>query len=32
MVQVVDGLTDADAVALPSDSPVKSGDRVAATM
>jgi HlyD family secretion protein len=31
-VQIVAGLTDADAVALPSDSPVKSGDRVAATM
>ncbi|MCX6632593.1 MAG: efflux RND transporter periplasmic adaptor subunit [Candidatus Solibacter sp.] len=32
MVQVVEGLTDADAVALPSDTPLKVGDRVAATM
>jgi hypothetical protein len=32
MVQIVDGLTDTDAVALPSDSPVKAGDRVTATM
>jgi HlyD family secretion protein len=31
-VQVVDGLTDGDAVALPSDTPVKAGDRVTATM
>jgi HlyD family secretion protein len=31
-VQVVEGLTDNDAVALPSDSPVKPGDRVSATM
>ena len=32
MVQVVEGLADTDAVALPSDKPLKSGDRVAATM
>lgn len=32
LVQVVDGLTDADAVALPSDVPLKVGDRVSATM
>ena len=32
MVQVVEGLADTDAVALPSDSPVKPGDRVSATM
>jgi HlyD family secretion protein len=32
MVQIVDGLTDTDAVALPSDSPLKAGDRVTATM
>jgi len=32
MVQVAEGLADTDAVALPSDSPVKPGDRVSATM
>ena len=32
MVQIVDGLTDSDAVALPSDTPLKVGDRVSATM
>ena len=32
MVQVVEGLTDADAVALPSDAPLKVGDRVTAAM
>lgn len=32
MVQVVEGLTDADAVALPSNTPLKVGDRVTATM
>ena len=32
MVQVVEGLTDTDAVALPSNTPLKGGDRVAATM
>jgi len=32
MVQVVEGLSDTDAVALPSDTPLKAGDRVAATM
>ena len=32
MVQVVEGLTDGDAVALPSDAPLKAGDRVTAAM
>ncbi len=32
MVQVVDGLTDTDAVALPTDTPLKSGDRVSPSM
>ena len=32
MVQVVEGLGDADAVALPSDTPLKDGDRVTAAM
>jgi len=32
MVQVLEGLSDADAVALPSDVPIKAGDRVTATM
>ncbi len=32
MVQVVDGLTDADAVALPTEIPLNAGDRVSATM
>jgi hydrogenase maturation factor len=32
IVQVLDGLSDTDAVALPSDTPLKVGDRVAATM
>ena len=32
MVQVVDGLSDGDAVALPSEIPLKAGDRVSATM
>jgi hypothetical protein len=32
MVQVVDGLGDADAVALPVEIPLKAGDRVSATM
>ena len=32
MVQVVEGLTDGDAVALPSDTPLKAGDRVTAAM
>jgi HlyD family secretion protein len=32
LVQVVEGLTDTDAVALPSDTPLKVGDRVTATM
>jgi HlyD family secretion protein len=32
MVQVVDGLRDGDAVALPSDTAVKAGDRVTAAM
>jgi hypothetical protein len=31
-VQVVEGLGDGDAVALPSDTPMKTGDRVSATM
>jgi HlyD family secretion protein len=31
-VQVVEGLAEGDAVALPSDVPLKSGDRVAAAM
>jgi hypothetical protein len=29
---VVEGLTDGDAVALPSDTPLKVGERVTATM
>jgi hypothetical protein len=32
MVQVADGLSDADAVALPTEIPLKAGDRVSATM
>jgi HlyD family secretion protein len=32
MVQVLEGLSDTDAVALPSDTPIKAGDRVTATM
>jgi hypothetical protein len=32
MVQVLEGLSDADAVALPSDTPLKAGTRVSATM
>jgi HlyD family secretion protein len=32
LVQVVEGLSDADAVALPSDTPLKAGDRVTAAM
>jgi hypothetical protein len=32
LVQIVEGLGDADAVALPSDTPVKDGDRVTAAM
>jgi len=32
MVQVVEGLTDRDAVALPSDTPLKVGERVTAAM
>ena len=32
LVQVVEGLTDGDAVALPSDAPLKAGDRVTAAM
>jgi HlyD family secretion protein len=32
IVQVLEGLSDTDAVALPSDTPLKVGDRVAATM
>jgi HlyD family secretion protein len=32
MVQVVEGLSDNDAVALPSDNQLKAGDRVSATM
>jgi HlyD family secretion protein len=32
MVQVVEGLSDTDAVALPSDKPLKVGDRVTASM
>jgi HlyD family secretion protein len=32
MVQVVEGLTDGDAVALPSETPLKAGDRVTAAM
>jgi hypothetical protein len=31
-VQIVDGLSDADAVALPADIPLKAGDHVRATM
>jgi len=32
MVQVAEGLGEADAVAMPSDTPLKAGDRVTATM
>lgn len=32
MVQIVEGLGDADAVALPADTPLKDGDRVTAAM
>lgn len=32
MLQVVEGLSDSDAVALPSDNQLKVGDRVSATM
>jgi HlyD family secretion protein len=32
LVQIVDGLGDSDAVALPSDVPLKDGDRVSAAM
>ena len=32
LVQIVEGLGDADAVALPSDTPLKDGDRVTAAM
>ncbi|MEO8367629.1 MAG: efflux RND transporter periplasmic adaptor subunit [Candidatus Solibacter sp.] len=32
MVQVLEGLSDTDAVALPSDIPIKAGDHVTATM
>ena len=32
MVQILEGLGDADAVALPSDTPLKDGDRVTAAM
>jgi HlyD family secretion protein len=32
MVQVLEGLTDGDAVALPSEAPLKAGDRVTAAM
>jgi HlyD family secretion protein len=32
MVQIVEGLGDADAVALPSDTPLRDGDRVTAAM
>jgi hypothetical protein len=31
-VQIAEGLTDTDAVALPADIPLKAGDRVSATM
>jgi multidrug efflux pump subunit AcrA (membrane-fusion protein) len=31
-VQVAEGLSESDAVALPSDAPLKSGDRVAPAM
>lgn len=31
LVQVVDGVSDSDAVALPGETPLKSGDRVAAS-
>ena len=31
-IQVVEGLADGDAVALPSDVPLKPGDRVSAAM
>ena len=32
LIQVVEGLADGDAVALPSDVPLNPGDRVAAAM
>jgi HlyD family secretion protein len=32
MVQIVEGLTETDAAALPSDTPIKVGDRVTASM
>lgn len=32
MVEIVEGLSGSDAVALPSDTPLKTGDRVSATM
>ena len=32
MVQVVEGLGDADRVALPTEGPLKDGDRVTAAM
>jgi HlyD family secretion protein len=32
LVQILEGLGDADAVALPSDTPLKDGDRVTAAM
>jgi hypothetical protein len=32
LVQVVEGLSDGDAVALPADIPLKPGDRVSAVM
>ena len=32
MVQIVEGLGDADAVAMPSDTPLRDGDRVTAAM
>ena len=32
LVQILEGLGDADSVALPSDTPIKDGDRVAAAM
>lgn len=32
MVQIIEGLGESDAVALPSDTPLKVGDRVAAAM
>jgi len=32
LVQIVDGLADSDAVALPSDAPLKAGERVNAAV